>query len=269
MDSRGIAVIHYRDVLRELADQVDLFDSKRSTAGGHHIGDSELMHGQHVEISLHQYAPVPARDLALGEIYSVKSCLLVIYLSLGRIDILADIPLLVVGAQGAAAEADDSPADSMNREHGPLPEFVRQRTVILLDAYSRSDQIFRLVAILNGLFAKCGPLHRRPAQTVFLNGGVFQSAALEICVSKVSALLGSQAFLKEFLRVIQDEHQALSSLSRGNLLGCLLLLPDLDAVFLRQIFQCLDIAHRLVLHHETDSRACLSTAEAMIDSLGG
>ena len=71
MDSRGIAVIHYRDVLRELADQVDLFDSKRSTAGGYHIGDSELMHGQHVEIALHQYAPVPACNLALGEIYSV------------------------------------------------------------------------------------------------------------------------------------------------------------------------------------------------------
>ena len=157
----------------------------------------------------------------------------------------------------------------MNREHRPLPEFVHQSSVILLDAYPRGDQIFRLVAILNGLFAKCGPLHRRPAQTVFLNGGVFQSPALEICVPEVSALMGPKAFLKESLRIVQDEHQALSSLSRGNLLGRLLLLPDLDAVFLRQIFQCLDIAHRLVLHHETDSRACLSTAEAMIDSLGG
>ena len=48
----SVAVIDDRDIVCELPDQTDLLDGERCAAGSHHIGDSELMHRKHIEISL-------------------------------------------------------------------------------------------------------------------------------------------------------------------------------------------------------------------------
>ena len=201
------------------------------------------MHGQDIEISLDKDAPVLADYLTLGEINAVERGPLVIDLRLGRIDIFSDVPLLVVRPESSATEADNPAADRVNREHCPLPELVHEAAVIALYANSRSDKVFRLVSILNGFLAKSRTLHRRPSEPVFLNGGIFETPAFEIGISKAPALLGLEAFLKELFSIVQNQHQALPPLPGGYFLRCLFFLPDFNAVFLRKIFQCLDIAH--------------------------
>ena len=88
VDSCSIPVIHNG--------QAYLLHCQGRSAGSHRIGDAELMHGQHIEVSLHEIALVLPGNLVLGEINPVQGTALVVYFRLRGIDILADVHRLVV-----------------------------------------------------------------------------------------------------------------------------------------------------------------------------
>ena len=54
MDSGRVSIIHYRHIVGEPLHQANLLDCERCATGGHCIGDSYLVHGEHIEISLYQ-----------------------------------------------------------------------------------------------------------------------------------------------------------------------------------------------------------------------
>ena len=141
MDSRTVAVIDYSDIVGEFLYQTDLLDREGSTAGSHHVGDSELMHGQDVEVALYQDTFVLPGNFILCEIDSIQGLALYIYLCFRRIDIFGNI---LVRTQGSAAESDDSSADGMNRENHPVVETVHEPAVIILYGQPRFNKEFFL-----------------------------------------------------------------------------------------------------------------------------
>ena len=213
------------------------------------------MHRQHVQIAFHQVAFIQLRYLALGEIDAVQRPALVVNLCLRGIYVFSDIGGLVVRPERTSAECYDSSADRMYRKHRPVIEFVYQAAVIPLDADSGGRQEFLLVAFRQCGFSQCVSAFRRPAETIFLNRGIFQASAPEIGITDGSAFLRLQAVLEELLGIIHHQKQTFIALPCGNLFRRIFFFLHLNTVFPRKIFQCLHIRHAFMFHHEADSRA--------------
>ena len=53
-----VAVVKDGEIRGEAAYEPDLLHSKRSAAGGNHIGEAQLLHSDYIHIALHQIALV-------------------------------------------------------------------------------------------------------------------------------------------------------------------------------------------------------------------
>ena len=218
VDARGVAVVHDGDVLRELLDQAHLLHRERGAAGGHDVGDAELVHHHHVHVALHQDAAVLPGDVALGEIDAQQVAALDVDLRLGRIDVFGRI----VRAERAAAERDHAPAHRVDREHHALAELVRQRAVVVLHRQAGAQQVLILVAGGAGGVHQGRPPRRRPAQPPVLDRGILDAAGAEIGIAHGAAFAVLELVGEELPGEFRHQQQALAALAPGNLFGGLL-----------------------------------------------
>ena len=155
VDTRRIAVVDHRDVLREALQQADLLGGERRAGRGHHVLHTGLVHGDHVRVTLHHDGYVLLLDGPLGEEEAVELVFLAVDDALGRVEVLAHV---LVRAQNAAAEGDHSSRDVVHGEDHTVAEAVEERAVaVAADRESRIDQILLPIARL-----ACGPREGRP-----------------------------------------------------------------------------------------------------------
>ena len=266
MDAGRIAVVHDGHVLGELLDETDLLRSQGGAAGGHDVGNAELVHRQHVQVAFHEVAFVLPGHLRLGEVDAVERLGLDVDLGFLGVDVLRDGLVL---EEGPPAESDDAAAHGVDREHDAVVEAVVERAVVPLGTETGLRQVFRLVAFLHGGFGEGGLGFRRPAEPVFRDGLVQQAAGAEIGIADGAALFGSKLVLVEPEGEFGSGEQAFVALAGSDLLRRLLLFHHFDVVLAGQILQCLHVGKVLIFHHEADCRSGLAAAEALVDALGG
>ena len=264
LDAGVVTVIDDRYIIGELAYQPDLLYSQRCSAGCHDIRDAELMHRQHIQISLHQYALVLTGHLVLGEPDAVKRTALDIYLRFRRVHIFGD---RFVSLQRTAAECYNPAACRMDREHDPVEETVDKTAVVIFYAESCLDKKLLLVSCGTGSIRKCLTAYRSPSETVLTDRLVFKASALEILISYGLTFRSLQAFLKELSGKFGNQEKALVTLALCDLLCRLLLFNHLDMVFPCQIFQSFCVRHILMFHHKAYGSTGLAAAEALVYSL--
>ena len=156
----------------------------------------------------------------------------------------------------------------MDGEHHPLAELVLHAAVFPLYGKAGTDKVLELVAGSKRTVKQGSAAGWSPAQAEAFHSGIFQSPAAEVRLTERASLLGGELPAVEFLGVLHHEKQALVVLAFGNLLSRLLLLYDLDIVFLGQIAQSLGVGAVLLLHHETYGRAGFPAAEAFVYAFG-
>ena len=214
------------------------------------------MHREHIQIALDQIAFVLAGHLVLREPDAVKRLVLYVDVRLLGVHILGVWLSLFLGLQCPGPERDNPSTHRMDREHHAVIEPVVQPVVrIVCGTQTCLKEIFILVPGRFRRICQGMPARRGPAETIFLNRGIFQASAPEIGITDGSALLRLQAVLEELLGIIHHQKQTLIALPCGNLFRRIFLFLYLDTVFPRKIFQCLHIRHAFMFHHEADSRA--------------
>ena len=141
--SGTVTVIDDGDVVGELADEPDLFDRKRCSAGCNDIGDTQLVHREHVKIALNKDTLVLTRNFILGEIDSVQRPALHIDLRFLGIHVFRDG---LVGLESSATESDHSAADRMYREDHAVMECVHHPAVVIFLAQAGIEEVLFLVS---------------------------------------------------------------------------------------------------------------------------
>ncbi len=269
VDTRRIAVVDHRDVLREALQQADLLGGERRAGRGHYVLHTGLVHGDHVRVTLHHDGYVLLLDGPLGEEEAIELVFLAVDDALGRVEVLAHV---LVRAQNAAAEGDHSSRDVVHGEDHTVAEAVEERAVaVAADRESRIDQILLPIARL-----ACGPREGRPlrravAEPEFADRGFGEAALLaEVGEPHAAPLLGIVEVVGEVVGrpAVKGEH-AFPVVVAAHLLLAELPLLDLDSVAFGHDLQRLGKGHALVLHHEVDGVAALAATEALVDSFRG
>ena len=181
MDAGGIPIVHNRDVLREPFDEAYLSLGQGCSAGSHHVGDSKLVHREHIQIAFNQIAFVLPGHLVLGEPDSVKGLVLDVDVRLLGVHVLGVRFSGFLRLQGPGPERYDPSAHRMDREHDTVEKPVVQSVVrIIGGAQSRLKEIFILVAGGLGCVGKGVTARWSPSKAIFLDGSVLQSPGMEI-----------------------------------------------------------------------------------------
>ena len=262
MYAGAVAVVHNGGVLRKLVDQAYLLHGKRCAAGGHHVGYSELMQGDHIHVALHQDAFAAAGNFPLGEPDAQQVAALDVYFGLRRIDVLGRI----VGVKRASAESQHTAAYRMDGEHHPLAEFVGYAAVFVLHGQPCGQKIFHFVARSSGGIHQRGLARRSPSQPETGDGSIFEASLAEIGKADGTSLRSLQLRGIELLGEFRHQKEALAALPLGNLIRALFLLNYFDMVLVGQPAEGLHIRAVLMLHHEAHCRARLAAAEALVDA---
>ncbi len=269
MDTRRIAVVDDRDVLRKAVQQAYLLRRERRTGRRDDVLDPGLVHRNDVGIALHHDGEVLLLDGFLGEIETVEFALLAVYLALGRILVLGDF---LVGAERTAAERHDTARNIVDREHHPVVETVEERTVALaLERQARREEEFLLVPGGQRVLGHLVALGRAETEAEFLNRGVGHAARLaEIGHADAHPLALVVQIVGEVVgRPTIERKHGFAVVVAPLLLGGELLLLDLDAVALGHHLERFGIGDVLVLHQERHGVAALAAAETLVDALGG
>ena len=196
------------------------------------------MHRKNVKISLDQDALVLTGYLVLREIYSVQGTALDIYFRLRRIDIFG---YRLVCPEGPSTEGYDAAAHGMDREHHPVVETVHKTSVVIFDAQTCLDKEFLLISCCTGRLRKSLAGDGRPAEPIFPDGLVLQTAALEILVRNRLTVRSLHAFLEELSSIFRYKVQTFATLPLRYFFRCLLLLYNFDIILFGKIFQSLGI----------------------------
>ena len=128
MDTRRIAVVDDRNVLRKAVQQAYLLRRERRSGRRHDVLHSGLVHRNHVGITLDHDGEVLLLNGFLGEIEAVQFAFLAVYLALGGVLVLGD---LLVRAERAASEGHDAARNVVHGEDHPVAEPVVKRSVAL------------------------------------------------------------------------------------------------------------------------------------------
>ena len=174
-----IAIIEQHDVVGEAVEHPDLFHAQGCARVGHHVLYATLVHGDDIGIPFHHVDKVFLGDGLLGLVDAVKGLFLVIYLAVGRVDVLLAYAL-GAAVQNSSAKSDDLSAYAHPWEHGPAIEAVYQLAILPLDAKSCLHQEFFLVSLLQRGRSQRFPLSQREPQLEFLNDVIPETAASEI-----------------------------------------------------------------------------------------
>lgn len=268
MYAGGVTVVHDRHVLREPLDEADLPLRQRRAAGGHDIGDTELVHRKHIQIPFHEIALVLARHLVLGEPDPVQRPVLYIDVRLLGVHVLGVGLAFLLGSQRPGSEGNDPSAHGMDREDHAVVEPVAQPVVrIVGGAQSRLKEILVLVAGgLRGVRQRM-TAGRSPAKPVFLDRRILQTSGVEIFKAHGPPLPGAKLLLEEIAGIFRDKQKALVPLTVRYVFRSLLFLNHFDVVFLGEVPQRLDVGQVLVVHDEPYGGSSLVAAEAVVLSL--
>ncbi len=267
VDAGGIAVVHNGHVVREPLDQTNLPLRQCRAAGGHDIGDAQLVHGKHIQIAFDKIAVVPLRDFVLGEPDTVQRQILDIDVTFLGVDVFRDG---LVGLQGPGSEGNDAPAYGMDRKYDPIIEAVTERAVFLVaGAKSGVKQVFFLVSGRLGSIGEGSAAGRRPSETIFRDGRIFQAPGIEIIQSDGSAFIRFQLLLKELSGIFRDQHQALVAFSVRDVFSGLLLFNNLNIVFLGEVSQGFSVGQVFVIHDESHGRSPFVATETIVHAFGG
>ena len=207
-------------------DEAYLLHRERGAERGHHVGDAELVQGDHINVALNQDAFAAAGYFRLGKPYAQQLATFDVNLCLGGIYVFGGI----VCVEGTAAESEHPSADGVDGEHHPFTEFVHHRAVFPLHGKAGGNQVFQLVT---GFF--CGIYEgsaagRGPAEAEAADGVVFQAAAAQICIAHRAALGGGELLGKVFLGELAYQQKALTALPEGDFFCCLFFLNDVYLV---------------------------------------
>lgn len=224
------------------------------------------MHPHHVRIALHENAEVFAHDGVLRMVDAVKAVALAVYEAFGRIEVLGRP---VARLQHPPAESDDAAADGVDGKYHPARETVVITARLALDGESRFGEELLLVAGTERRHGHRVALGRTVPQRELAHRGIRETALTEV----------PHSHAQPFIRIVQhmleivggptvDDHHAFAVVVPPGLLRSQLLLPHLDAVFLRHILECLGIGHLLVLHDEGHGIPALAAAETLEEPLG-
>ena len=264
-----VAVVDHRDVARETVQEAYLLRRERRARRGHHVLHPGLVHGDHVEIPLHQDGAILLLYGLLREVEAVELAFLAVYFAFGRVLVLGHV---LVRAERAAAERHDAARDVVHREDDPLAEAVVERAVALApQRQSRRHEELLAIARFQGVARHAVAAPGAETEAELADRGVGHAALLaEIGQAHALTLGIAREDLREVVRgpAVEGEH-ALAVVVAVLLLGRQLLLAHLDAVALGHGLQRLGIADALVLHDERHGIAALSAAEAFEESLRG
>ncbi len=157
----------------------------------------------------------------------------------------------------------------MYREHHPVEETVRKRTVVAAYAQPGLDEVVLLIPGRPCRAAQFVTGLRSPSEPVFFYGGVVKlTPVVEILICNRLTHRGVQRLLKELGREFGNYVETVLMLFSVKILGGLLLFGHLDVILPAEIADGLGKGHALVLHHEIHRRPCLAAAEAFVDALG-
>ena len=269
VDTRRIAVVDDRDVLRKAVQQVYLLRRERRSGRRHDVLHPGLVHRNHVGITLDHDGEVLLLNGFLGEIEAVQFAFLAVYLALGGVQVLGD---LLVRAERAASEGHDAARDVVHGENHPVAEPVVERPVALaLQRKPRRDEKLLFVTRRQGVLRHPVALRGAESESEFLDRGVGHPALLaEVGQSHALSFGLALEVVGEILRgpAVQGEHRLAVVVASHLLLGHLLLL-DLDAVALGHHLQRLGIGDVLVFHQEGHGVAALAASETLVDALRG
>ena len=165
------------------------------------------MHGNHIGIALHEINVLLLVDGVFGEIDAIKGVALMVDGVLAGIDVFARV--FAVFFQDSASEADDLAGVVVDRENDTSAVDVVEFAALRLARESQFDQVFLFIALLQRRFREIVPTIGTVAEPELVDGGIHETAFLEVGHTHELALLGIAQLLHEILLgELIDNHEA-------------------------------------------------------------
>ena len=275
MNTRIIAVIEKNDITGKAVQQSNLMHAQRRTRVGHYIFDATLVHRDNIGVSFHHKDTILLGYRLLGLIESIEFALLMIDNAIRRVDIfLADA--LGSAVEHSSAKSHHLAAYAEPREDGSARETVKNLiltrliagfVLIHLEAESRINQIFRIIASRLSRFSKSSTLRKRKTQLEFPDDIISEPSSSEIGHTDSDAIHIMQENILEIFRrpIVDDKHGFPFALALFLFVGQFPLL-NFYFIFLGEPAKGIGIGHLFQFHQKVDCIASLSAGKAMTDT---
>ena len=233
------------------------------------------MHRDNIGISFHHKDTILLGYRLLGLIESIEFALLMINNAIRRVDIfLADA--LGSAVENSSAKSYHLAAHAEPGKDGSARETIKNLiltrliagfVLIHLEAESRINQIFRIIASRLSRFSKSCTLRERKTQLEFSDDIIPETSSSEISHTDSDAIhIMQENILKIFRRpIVDDKHGFSFALALFFFVGQFPLL-NLYFIFLGEPAKSIGIGHLFQFHQKVDCIASLSTGKAMTDT---
>ncbi len=265
-ESRRVPIVEQGDVGRQTLDQSDLLHRKRRARGGNDILNPCLRQADNVRIALDDVTAVLARDALFGLVEAIDDAALVVDFRLRAVEVFGRFG---VGLEHPSTKTHDTPAQTVNGEHGAAPKAVDVATVFPGNAEAGTYQVLGLVTCSHCGIVKTFAALQVEAQFKAVNGVFGKSALAEVGQAYRAAhgILPHPA--RKLLRCKGiDRQQTFPNVARLVRFFRRSLFFELDVVFLREPAQRIRIGHLLVLHQKRDGRTPFPRGEIFKNLLG-
>ena len=258
-----ITIVNKCDIVCETVELAYLLQREGGTGACDDILRGALRHADDVGLSLDEYHTVIFPYGLLSLVESEELITLMVYLRVGRVDILLH-HAVSAGVEHTAIETHHLAAQREPREDDAACETVDELTIVTLIAQSRLDEILLLIARLQRSLAESVTVLRRITEVELLYCVVAEATAAEVLQSdSYTVNIMVQDILKVFQCPLVEKEHRLAVAFLLLLLGRELSLAYLYIVLPSQPPQCLRIGEVLQLHEEVHGVAAFPTGEAM------
>lgn len=265
LDTGRITIVKDGNIGGVAFNEAYLLGGERGAARGYGVFHTRLVHGDDVDITLNEITLI---GLGYGRaclIEAVEDTTLVVDIGIGGIDILGS---LFLTAKDAATKAQDTARDTIDGEHHTATETVVGFLGLFLeDGETRFLEDAVAITVLAGMVGEVAPLVETIAQAKVFYHLVAEAAAVEITETNgTSHLVVVEQVGEIFLCKLGDMEEGVALVLAFLLFLSLLLLLNLDVVFLRQPTQCFGVGVVLMLHEELHHIAGFAAAKTLEDT---
>ena len=226
------------------------------------------MHREHVGVTFHHIHHILFGNLLLCLEDTIQFVGFMVDEGIGRIDIFL-IDTLGARIQHTSTKGNHLAVDRNPGEHGTSTETVIDSSVVTFHTKSRIHQIFLIISLCLRLLRHGIGAIETETQTELGNDVITETTTAEISQTDGTSILVIHHDLAEILgSPLIDGKHTFPFVHPLTLFVSHLLLFNGNAIFLCQMFQCLDIRHLFHLHDEMDRVATLATTEALTHASG-
>ena len=263
MNARSIAVVDQGDVAGETVERMDLVNTQGRPGVGHNVLYTTLVHGNHVGVALDHIDAIFLRNGLLGLIDAIKLVVLVIDITVGRVDILL-IDAFRAQIEYPTTEAHHLTADTNPRKNDAPRIAVDHFPTVVSIANSGLEQEFVLITLLPSRTTEGEAVGQIETQSEFADNIVAETTRTEILHSHRHTVNVMMQHVLEIAcgPLVHDEHTLAQALFLLFFIGQLALFY-LYMILAGQPPQRLGISHLLVLHDETYRISALSAPKTM------